>query len=216
MKKVYAINGSPRKNHNTAKMLDRALDGVKAEFPDSEVERIDLFDLKFSSCRSCFACKRKDEKFLRTCAIKDDLAPVLEKIKEADGLIIGSPVYFGDITGYLHSFYERLFFPYFQYKEGFPSLVEKKIPTACIYTMNVNEDIMNKAGYRHILERWEGLLAHAFKAPLIAYAFDTYQFDDYSKYICEVFDEKLKADTRDKKFPIELNNAYELGKKLLK
>lgn len=216
MKKVYAINGSPRKNKNTAQMLDKALEGVKAEFPDAQIERIDLFDLNFTSCKSCFACKRKDEKFLRTCAIKDDLSPVLEKIKEADGLIIGSPIYFGDITGQLHSFYERLFFPYFQYKPGYPSLVENKIPTACIYTMNVNEQIMQGIGYRQILERWENLLAHAFQKPLIAYAFDTYQFDDYSKYICETFNEEDKAHHRDTQFPIDLQNAYELGRKLLK
>ena len=92
MKKVYAINGSPRRNKNTAQMLDKALEGVKAEFPDSQVERINLFDLNFTSCKSCFACKRKDEKFLRTCALKDDLTPVLEKLKDADALIFGSPI----------------------------------------------------------------------------------------------------------------------------
>ena len=41
--KVYAINGSPRRNRNTAKMLDKVLEGVKAEFPDAEVERIKAY-----------------------------------------------------------------------------------------------------------------------------------------------------------------------------
>ena len=79
--KVYAINGSPRRNRNTAKMLDKVLEGVRTEFPEAEVERINLFDLKFTSCKSCFACKRKDERFKATCALKDELAPVLQKIK---------------------------------------------------------------------------------------------------------------------------------------
>ncbi len=173
MKKVYAINGSPRKNKNTAQMLDSALKGVKAEFSDAIVERINLFDLNFTSCKSCFACKRKDEKFLKTCALKDDLTPVLEKLKDADGLIIGSPIYYRTITGQLHSFYERLFFPYMQYKEGYPTLVEKKIPTACIYTMNVDEKEMIEGGYRQNMELWENFLTWYYKKPLIAYAFNT-------------------------------------------
>ncbi len=216
MKKVYAINGSPRKNRNTAQMLDSVLKGVKAEFPDSEVERINLFDLNFTSCKSCFACKRKDEKFLKSCALKDDLAPVLEKLKDADGLIIGSPIYYRTITGQLHSFYERLFFPYMQYKEGYPTLIEKKIPTACIYTMNVDEKEMLEGGYRQNMELWENFLTWYYKKPLIAYAFNTYQFDDYSKYICETFNEADKAKQKEEQFPKDLQNAYELGRKLLK
>lgn len=216
MKKVYAINGSPRRNRNTAKMLDKVLEGVKAEFPDAEVERINLFDLNFTSCKSCFSCKRKDERFKATCALKDDLAPVLQKIKEADGLVIGSPIYYRTITGQLHSFYERLFFPYMLYKEGYPTLVEKKIPTACIYTMNVDEQEMTRDGYRQNMELWENFLAAYFKKPLVTFAFNTYQFDDYSKYICETFDEADKAAYRDAQFPKDLENAYELGRKLLK
>ena len=216
MKKVYAINGSPRKNRNTAKMLDKALEGVKSEFPDAEVERINLFDLNFTSCKSCFACKRKDEKFKGVCALKDDLTPVLEKINKADGIIIGSPIYFHTITGYLHCFYERWCFPYFQYKEGFPSLAENKMKTACIYTMNVSEQEMYDWNYRESMQHWENFLEMHFSKPLIAYAHDTYQFDDYSKYICEIYTAEEKAKYRDEHFEKDLQNAYELGRKLLK
>ena len=199
MKKVYAINGSPRRNKNTAQMLDKALEGVKAGFPDAQVERINLFDLNFTSCKSCFACKRKDEKFLRTCALKDDLTPVLEKLKDADALIFGSPIYYRTITGQMHSFYERLFFPNMLYKEGYPTLVEHKIPTACIYTMNVDEKEMIEGGYRQNMELWENFLTWY-----------------YSKYICETFNEADKAKQREEQFPKDLQNAYELGQKLLK
>ena len=216
MKKVYAINGSPRRNKNTSQMLDKALEGVKAEFPDAQVERINLFDLNFTSCKSCFACKRKDEKFLRTCALKDDLTPVLEKLKDADALIFGSPIYYRTITGQMHSFYERLFFPNMLYKEGYPTLVEHKIPTACIYTMNVDEKEMIEGGYRQNMELWENFLTWYYSKPLIAYAFNTYQFDDYSKYICETFNEADKAKQREEQFPKDLQNVYELGQKLLK
>ena len=142
--------------------------------------------------------------------------PVLQKIKEADGLVIGSPIYYRTITGQLHSFYERLFFPYMLYKEGYPTLVEKKMPTACIYTMNVDEKTMIEDGYRENMELWENFLEAYFKKPLIAFAFNTYQFDDYSKYICETFSEAEKGAYRDAQFPKDLENAFELGRKLLK
>lgn len=59
MKKIYAINGSPRKNNNTAILLDKALEGAKALNSDEVLtKRIDLYNLNFTGCRSCFECKR--------------------------------------------------------------------------------------------------------------------------------------------------------------
>ena len=124
MKKVYAINGSPRRNKNTTQMLDKALEGVKAEFPDAQVERINLFDLNFTSCKSCFACKRKDEKFLRTCALKDDLTPVLEKLKDTDALIFGSPIWNFSVSLPVKAFLKnnnfeyKTIIPFFTYSGG--------------------------------------------------------------------------------------------------
>lgn len=55
MKKIYAINGSPRKNWNTATLLDKALEGAKASNPDGVfTERIDLYDLNFTGCQKLF------------------------------------------------------------------------------------------------------------------------------------------------------------------
>ena len=216
MKKVYAINGSPRKNRNTAKMLDKALEGVKSVFPYAYVERINLYDLDFTGCKSCFACKRKDEKFLKTCALNDGLTPVLEKLKEADGVIIGSPIYFHAITSRTHAFYERLFFPYMTYRKNYEPYESNKMATACIYTMNVRKKEAEASDYRKRIEQWEVFLGWFFSKPLVTYAFNTYQFDDYSKYVCEAFSEKDKASYREKQFPIDLKNAYKLGAALLK
>lgn len=101
--KIYAINGSPRRNKNTATLLDKALEGVKSRFPDAETERIDLYTLNYTGCKSCFACKRKGGASYGKCAVKDDLYPVLEKLVVADGVIFGSPIYYRTITGQLHS-----------------------------------------------------------------------------------------------------------------
>lgn len=212
--KVYAINGSPRRNKNTATLLDKALEGVKSRFPDAETERIDLYALNYTGCKSCFACKRKGGASYGKCAVKDDLYPVLEKLVVADGVIFGSPIYYRTITGQLHSFYERLLYPYMTYKIGYPTLVKNKMKTACIYTMNVDENEMMRDGYREYMGLFEIFLEKYFSKPKILFAFDTYQFDDYSKYVCETFTAEAKAAHRERQFPVDCENAFELGKRL--
>ena len=58
--KIYAINGGPRKKHNTAKLLQAALDGAAASpcAEAVEIEMIHLYDLTYNGCVSCFSCKR--------------------------------------------------------------------------------------------------------------------------------------------------------------
>ena len=92
MKKVIILNGSPRKIFNTAQMLKEAQKG--AESVGAEVEYINLVDLNYKGCMSCFACKRKGSTTNGLCALKDDLRPVLESILQADAVIIGSPIYY--------------------------------------------------------------------------------------------------------------------------
>lgn len=212
--KVYAINGSPRKNKNTATLLDKVLEGVKTANPAAVTERIDLYDLQFTGCRSCFACKVKGGKSFGRCAVRDGLFPVLEKLRDADAVIFGSPIYYRTITGQLHAFYERFFFPYMQYKFGYPTLVERKIPTACVYTMNVKEKDMLEGGYRQNMELFEMFLENYFQKPLLLFSFNTYQFDDYDKYVCEVFTAEEKAAWRDEHFPEDCQKAIEMGKEL--
>ena len=106
------MNGSPRKNWNTAMMLKEARKG--AESVGADTEYIDLFDLSFTGCRACLACKRKEAERCK-CFWKDDLSPVIDRIFAADALIIGSPVYLGDITSQVHALIERLHFCVLRY-----------------------------------------------------------------------------------------------------
>ncbi|MBR3723294.1 MAG: flavodoxin family protein [Selenomonadaceae bacterium] len=214
MKKIYAINGSPRKNKNTATLLDKVLEGARKSDPNILTERIDLYCLKYTGCLSCFACKRKGGASYGKCAVRDDLYEVLEKLRDADALVFGSPIYYRTITGQLHSFYERFFFPYMQYKHGYPNLVQKKIPTACVYTMNVKEEEMLADGYLEYMKLFEIFLENYFQKPLILHSFNTYQFDDYSKYVCEVFSEEEKAAWREEHFPQDCQKAVDIGKEL--
>ena len=109
--KICAINGSPRKRGNTARLLSWALDGVKNAREDAETELINLYDLSFTGCRSCFSCKRVNGSSYGRCAVKDDLASVLGKLADADGVILGSPVYFMGLSGMMRCFLERWLYP---------------------------------------------------------------------------------------------------------
>lgn len=213
--KVYGINGSPRKNNNTATLLKRALEGVKSSTPNVETEIINLYDLNYTGCKSCFACKLLDGKSYGKCAIKDDLYEVLEKLSQADGIIFGSPIYFGDITGQLRSFLERFAFPYLVYDKNYTSIAPKKMPTAFIYTMNVPENMMKDIGYLQVFNNLESYIGRMFTKPLSMCSNDTYQFNDYSKYKMEVFSEEEKRKHRETQFPIDLENAFSMGAKLL-
>ncbi len=111
--KALFINGSPRKNWNTHKMLESAMKG--ASEAGAETELIHLYDYNFKGCISCFACKVKNSKTNGLCAFKDPLTPVLEKALNSDVVVMGSPVYFSFPTGMLRSFMERFIFPVMTY-----------------------------------------------------------------------------------------------------
>ncbi|WP_026881079.1 flavodoxin family protein [Clostridium akagii] len=216
--KVYAINGSPRKNKNTATLLQKALDGVKEAAKDKEVETeiINLYDLNYTGCKSCFACKRLGSKSYGKCAIKDDIYEVLEKVSQADGLIFGSPIYFSNITAQLLAFLERLSFPYLVYDENYSTIAPKKMPTAFIYTMNVPENLMEQVGYPTAFNKIESTIEGIFTKPLVMYSNDTYQFDDYSKYESSAYSEEAKAEHRKIQFPLDCQKSFELGANLIK
>lgn len=208
MKKVVILNGSPRKNWNTAKMCESFAKGVNESGAEAEV--INLYDVDFKGCRSCFACKLKDGKNFGRCSYPDGLTPILDKIAQSDGVVIASPIYFGDVTGVVRSLIERLFFPFFEYKEGFPSIAPKKLKTAVIYTMNVDESMANGM-YQDLFGKVEGFMEVAFTKPERICAFDTCQFPDYDKYVCECFDKNHKLKQKEEQLPMDLDKAYQAG-----
>ncbi|ATW25239.1 flavodoxin family protein [Candidatus Formimonas warabiya] len=207
--KVIGVNGSPRKDWNTATLLNRALEGAISQ--GAETELIHLYDINYKGCISCFACKLKDGKSYGRCAVADDLAPVLKKVAEADALILGSPIYYGAVTGEMRSFLERLMFPYSVYDRDRTILFKKKIPTGFIYTMNVDENRLKEMGYEQNNQAAEMALKRIFGASESLYVTDTYQFDDYSKYVSSLFNEAEKAKRREEQFPKDCQKAFEMG-----
>ncbi|MCB2296044.1 flavodoxin family protein [Clostridium algoriphilum] len=212
--KVIAINGSPRKNKNTATLLNKALEGAASQ--GAETELIQLYGQNYKGCISCFACKLKNGKSYGKCAVKDDLTPILEKLANADAIILGSPIYFGAVTGGMRSFIERFMFPYLVYDTSHSSLFGREIPTGFIYTMNVTNEQMKDVGYEKGLKFVEDCMKKLFGSFESLIVNDTYQFNDYSKYVVTSFDEKKKAQVREDQFPTDCKNAFNMGVSFVK
>ena len=99
--KVLAINGSHRKGKNTAAMLNAVL--AEAEAQGAETELVELMDYEIKECTSCNKCLSQAE-----CSIDDDgMNELYEKLRQADGIVFGSPVYFSNVTGRMKDFIDR-------------------------------------------------------------------------------------------------------------
>ena len=207
--KIIGFNGSPRKKWNTATLLENALEGAASH--GAETELVHLYDLNFRGCISCFSCKTKGGRNYGRCIVKDDLTSVFARVEAAGGLILGSPVYMGTVTGAMKSFLERLVFQYITYTDPFKSLFPEKIKTGIIYTMNVTEEEMNQRGYHHHFEHNETYLRTVFGDCRSLCSFDTYQFEDYSKVVADRFDPEKKARRRKEVFPADCDKARQMG-----
>ncbi len=212
--KVIAINGSPRKKWNTATLLNKALEGAASNGAETEI--IHLYDLNYKGCISCFSCKKKGGKSYGKCAVIDDLSQILERIRSIDALILGSPIYFGTITGQMKSFIERLLFPYTPYTRTKITLFPKKINIGLIYTMNVTESQMKQMRYDKHLGTYEIILKMILGASESLFSNDTYQFDDYSEVVADAFNVEKKEKSRQEMFPKDCEKAFQMGVKFSK
>ena len=207
--KTIILNGSPRKNWNTAMLLKEAEKGTREA--GSETEYIDLYDLQFTGCRSCMACKRKDGERCK-CFWKDDLSPVIDRIFQADSLIIGSPIYLGDITSQVHALIERLHFCALSY-DDYSNYFKGKVNVGIILTMNAPKSYFEQS-YLGKAKEVEQIF-RALNGNVEVYAAcDTLQVNDYSKFNMAGFSEEHKKEMRELQFPVDLEEAFRLGERL--
>lgn len=212
--KVMAVNGSPRKNWNTATLLGKTLEGAASR--GAETERVHLYDLDYKGCTSCFACKMAGSPARGRCVMKDGLAPVLDRIVDGvDALVLGSPVYFGIVTGQMRCFMERLLFAPLVYSKDYGTAFPRRLPTAFIYTMNVTEEQSVEFGYDRHFASTKAVLERILRGPSeIFISTDTRQFEDYSRVVADRFDAKAKIARRREVFPLDCQRAFELGVRL--
>ncbi len=213
MKKIVVINASPRKEWNTGSLVREAARG--AEESGAEVKIYDLYKLeKFTGCISCFGCKLPEHQGV--CIYKDGLAPVLEEIRNADGLIIGTPNYLGDVSAAFRSLYERLIFQSLTYKIEPRSYNEHMIPVLFIMTSNCSEEYYSQVGYDKMLENYQNTLNGMVGPTKIIISGDTLQVKDYSKYNWTMFDPEAKKKRHEEVFPDDMNKALMLGSEMIK
>lgn len=207
--KIIGINGSPRKNKNTATMLKSALDGAAKQ--GAETKLVHLYDYKFQGCISCFACKKQSGHGM--CAMKDEITPILRELETVDALILSSPIYVGNITGVMRCFLERAIFCNVTYKPEPTTYFPRKIKVGFIYTMGVPEKYLEQYVSVQDLKYMEKTLKRIYSSVESIYASDTYQFDDYSKYDV-AFDVEAKERQRRNQYPVDCEKAFQMGTRL--
>ena len=205
---ILAISGAGDKKRNTATMLKSAFDGAMS-VSGATGEVVNLYDLNFRGCIGCHSCKLLDESRFARCAMRDDLTTVLEKAIDADVLLIGSPIYFSDITGETRSFLERYLFPGITYNKDRVPTYPKRTKVGWVFTMNARGEFYNDffSGLVGTTERIIGPSEYVM-------AYQTQQFEDYSKYAATMFDVEMVKQRHIEQFPKDCEAAFDMGKRL--
>ena len=212
MKHIVAINASPRTSWNTGTLIREAAKGAESE--GAEVKIFDLYKLeKFTGCISCFGCKLPANK--GKCIYQDGLAPVLEEIRHADGLIIGTPNYLGDVSAGFRALYERLIFQYITYKKEQRSYSDRSIPVLFIMTSNASEEYYTPESYGKMVAGYQNSLSNFIGPTKVMICSDTLQVNDYDKYDWTIFDPEAKKERHENVFPEEKQKAFQLGAEMV-
>lgn len=207
-KKIMIIDGGPRKNFNTASMLQKFAEGASSVSDQIEIQTVRLYGLDYKGCMSCMACKIKG-KASNVCKFKDGLTPVLEEIAQADGLVLGSPNYFGEVTAQMRAFLERLAFAWLSYND-YSITAPKRMPVVLIETQNGTEERNNYHGYGSM----EYCITQALGEPERLIAYNTYQVKNYDRFELGGFSEEDKRQYREKHWEEDLQNAYNAGRRM--
>ena len=212
LKKIVAVNAGPRKGWNTDTLVCEAARG--AAEAGADVVKFDMYRLpKYSGCVACFGCMRGDNK--GRCVCRDGLTPVLDAIREADGLIIGSPNYLGDVTAAFRALYERLIFQAITYQTEMPTYNTRSIPVLLIMTTNCPEDMYRLHGYDKLMERYRDVFSTHVGPAQILMAGETLQVMDYSRYDWTYFDPEDRKKRHETVFPAKKAQAYRIGAEMV-
>ena len=209
-RKIIAVNAGPRMGWNTETLITEASRG--AESAGAEIKHYDLYRLeKYTGCISCFGCKK--EQFKGHCVCRDGLTPVLDDIREADGLIIGSPNYLSELTASFRAIYEWLVFQNLTYNMEKPCCNSHPIPVLLIMTSNAPE-----SAYLPLIQNYQNTLNRFVGPTEVLISGDTLQLKDYSRtdWPWTMFNPAEKEKRHQEVFPEECRKAFEKGAALLK
>ena len=207
MKHIVAVNASPRVGWNTSALVREAARGAASEGAETEI--FDLYRLEsFTGCLSCFGCKRPPHE--GECVVRDGLTPVLEAIRRADGVILGSPNYLNNLSAGFRALYERLIFQALTYQTERPLYSTRPIPALLIMTCNAPDGT-----YDELLEEYRSALSARLGPTRVLSAAETLQVSDYSRYNWTRFDPAARQRRHETEFPRKKEEAFRLGAELV-
>lgn len=136
--KVVGFVGSPRKKGNTAILVDEVLRGAREAGAETKAYHLNEMDIR--GCQGCRACKKQEG----ICVQKDDMAQIYGEINDADAIVVGTPVYFGQMTGQTKLFADRL---YAFLNNDFTHRLGRGKKTVMIYTQGQPKSDMFKQSF---------------------------------------------------------------------
>ena len=214
-KNIMIIDGGPRSNMNTAAMVESFIEGVHEISGKTKIVR--LYDIDYKGCRSCMACHLKGQR-TNSCCFQDGLTDILRECSEADGLVLASPIYYGEMTGMMRAFWERLTFPWLDYATGI-FLAPKKMPVVFIYTMNgspSNGEKIRRSSMRAVEMMTDMIFRHEIGHEVeVVMANNTIQVTDYSRYDFADGTAEAKKQWHDTHWEDDLRKAREAGKRMV-
>ena len=210
MKKAYAINGGPRKDGTTARILAAALEGAKEA--GAETKMINLYDLDFSGCIGCAACKMPAGKSYNKCILRDQLTPILLELREADVMFFGSPMFFGKIASSLQNFFERIMQPENTNEPYHATMWPRKTRTALYLNTELSRKEFERSGYVY---QALAVTRRIFGEVHVRVFTDSLMFfDGYDKFYALQYDERQRREYFAKEFVSELEEVRNEARKM--
>ena len=198
--KTIVINAGPKRRDCNARLAKSALEG--AESVGAEVEYVDLYKMDLSGCRVCLICKNDED--VCKCFWRDELSPLIERIFEADCVLIAAPIFFSQPTSHYMALLERLVYCMVSYKTG--NKFKGKVNVGLFYTINYPMDYFEKSVRPH-MKQSEDLLKMLNGKVVI----ETYQNISKNMTSSSTDDElKLKKE----QFASDLESVFEIGAEL--
>ena len=148
--KVVCLLGSPRVRGNSEQLAEEIM--IPLQEKGAEIKSYHLNKLTYKGCQACMACKTKQD----TCILKDELTEVMNEVKEAEVLILASPVYYGDVTGQMKCFIDRTF--EYLVPDYITAEVPCRLPAGKRCAIVLVQGAPNEAQFSDVFPRYKGFL----------------------------------------------------------
>lgn len=184
MTKIVAFMGSPRKNGNVDTILDEIIKGVSSN--NGEAKKYYLNDMDIKGCQGCLYCRKN-----HTCAFKDDMTEVYEDIKNAEYVIIGSPVYICQVSAQTKILLDRLYpLTEIDKSKHTPRFGQKKL--IMVYTQAAPISFLFKRYFRYTAKHLKGMGLNHYKTIIATKAFERSSTKNNSKILEKAYNLGVK------------------------